>query len=349
MKIADLPTRFDIAFARDATPGTYKRTIPDTSQIGIHDGWASFPTGFVPLNFTPVASGGIPPFGQDVNGILNAVTLWGQWQAAGGPAIYNSAFSTAIGGYPKGALLASTTVGLFWTSLVDDNTVDPDAGPSANWQSIIAPGSIVNAQLAQMPSLTVKANIGVAAVTTASIAATTMTVTAVASGTLAVGATLSGTGVTAGTRITAFLTGTGGTGTYAVAPSQTVGSGTINATGAADVADVPIGSLPGLSRPMVVANGRSGAGACTILGQNLVASVAKTSTAGTYDVVFAAGAGAPSYYAVNFGNGDTGSPNIVHCFSNMSSAGFTVRFQNGNGNQGSAAQDPSVFSLSCAW
>lgn len=247
MKIADLPTRFDIAFARDATPGSYKRTIPDTSQIGINPGYASFPTGFVPLNFTPVASGGIPPFGQDVNGILNAVTLWGQWQAAGGPALYNSAFSTAIGGYPKGALLASTTVGLFWTSLVDDNTVDPDAGPSANWQSIVAPGSIVNAQLAQMPSLTVKANIGVAAITTASIAGTTMTVTAVASGVLAVGATLSGTGVTAGTRIAAFLTGTGGTGTYTVSASQTVASGTINATGTANASDVPIASLYGPS------------------------------------------------------------------------------------------------------
>lgn len=247
MKIADLPTRFGIAFARDATPGTYKRTIPDTSQVGINPGYASFPTGFVPLNFTPVASGGIPPFGQDVNGIFNAVTLWGQWQAAGGPALYNSAFSTAIGGYPKGALLGSTTNGRFWVSMVDDNTVNPDAGVSANWQSIIAPGSIVNAQLAQMPSLTVKANIGVAAVTTASITTTTMTVTAVASGTLAVGATLSGTGVTAGTRITAFLTGTGGTGTYTVSVSQTVISGTINATGTADVADVPLAALYGPS------------------------------------------------------------------------------------------------------
>ena len=62
---------------------------------------------------------------------------------------------------------------------------------------------------------------------TASISGTTMTVSAVASGTVLVGAVISGTGVTAGTRITAYGTGTGGTGTYTVSASQTVGSTTI--------------------------------------------------------------------------------------------------------------------------
>lgn len=63
---------------------------------------------------------------------------------------------------------------------------------------------------------------------TASIATTVMTVTAAISGSLAVGMTLKGTGVTAGTTITALLTGTGGAGTYTVSASQTVSSTTIN-------------------------------------------------------------------------------------------------------------------------
>jgi len=62
---------------------------------------------------------------------------------------------------------------------------------------------------------------------TASISGTTMTVSAVATGTVLVGATITGTGVTAGTRITAAGTGTGGTGTYTVSDSQTVSSTTI--------------------------------------------------------------------------------------------------------------------------
>ena len=63
---------------------------------------------------------------------------------------------------------------------------------------------------------------------TAAISGTTMTVSAVASGTIYVGAVISGTGVTAGTRIVGYGTGTGGAGTYTVDTSQTVASTTIS-------------------------------------------------------------------------------------------------------------------------
>lgn len=67
---------------------------------------------------------------------------------------------------------------------------------------------------------------------TAAIAATTMTVSAVASGQIQIGQTVTGAGVTAGTKVTAFGTGTGGTGTYTVSASQTVASESM--TGAGD-------------------------------------------------------------------------------------------------------------------
>lgn len=59
------------------------------------------------------------------------------------------------------------------------------------------------------------------------VAGTTLVVTAVTSGTLAVGSILTGTGITAGTKITALGTGTGGTGTYTVDTSQAAPSVTI--------------------------------------------------------------------------------------------------------------------------
>jgi len=62
------------------------------------------------------------------------------------------------------------------------------------------------------------------AVVTASISTTTLIVTAVASGTLAVGQMVTGTGVAQGTIITAFDTGSGGTGNYIISISQTIGS-----------------------------------------------------------------------------------------------------------------------------
>ena len=58
-------------------------------------------------------------------------------------------------------------------------------------------------------------------------AGTVLNVTAVSSGTLRIGMTIYGTGISAGTRITALGTGTGGTGTYTVGVSQLVSSTTI--------------------------------------------------------------------------------------------------------------------------
>jgi hypothetical protein len=67
------------------------------------------------------------------------------------------------------------------------------------------------------------------AIVTGSISGTTLTVSAVTSGTLKIGQTIEGTGVTDGTIITAFGSGSGGAGTYTVSASQTVSSTTIYA------------------------------------------------------------------------------------------------------------------------
>lgn len=64
---------------------------------------------------------------------------------------------------------------------------------------------------------------------TGSISGTTLTITAVTLGALELGCTIHGAGIAANTRISAFGTGTGGTGTYTVTKSQTVGSTTISA------------------------------------------------------------------------------------------------------------------------
>jgi Flp pilus assembly protein TadG len=70
----------------------------------------------------------------------------------------------------------------------------------------------------------------VTATVTGSISSTTLTVTSVTSGTLVVGSLIAGTSVHIPTTITAFGTGTGGTGTYTVSYSQTVGSETLTAS-----------------------------------------------------------------------------------------------------------------------
>lgn len=129
MNFSALPFKISIPFA---TSGT-KNTIPNTSQIGITDGVASFPTGFVPLNFTPLTSGGVAPFGADFNGVLFDITAIQQWQSAGGQFIYDSAFSTAVSGYPKGAYIMRADQTGFWFNQADGNTTDPDGSSPTNW------------------------------------------------------------------------------------------------------------------------------------------------------------------------------------------------------------------------
>lgn len=131
MKTSDIPAKFPVAFGASAG-GTLIHQVPTASQIGITDGAASLTTGFVPLNATPKTAGGVPPFITDMNGILNQATAWNRWQNAGAPVAYDAGFSSAVGGYPQGAVIAAATLGYFWFSLVDDNTSNPDAG-GANW------------------------------------------------------------------------------------------------------------------------------------------------------------------------------------------------------------------------
>lgn len=130
-----IPAKFPIMFGADAG-GAYIRPIPQASQIGIQDGAASLTDGFPPLNFIPRGAGGVPPFGEDVNGILFQLSAWAQWQSAGGPVVFDGAFATAIGGYPKGSTLQSTTVGQLWQSTVDNNLTDPDGLTPVGWASV---------------------------------------------------------------------------------------------------------------------------------------------------------------------------------------------------------------------
>lgn len=132
MLVASIPSKFSIAWGASAGAG-YIRSIPVASQIGVNDGFASLTDGFPPLNFLPLGSGGIPPYGQDMNGILNQVSAWSQWFSAGGQVAWDVTFSSNIGGYPKGAMVGSpSTIGIEYLNLVDNNGSNPESSPT-NW------------------------------------------------------------------------------------------------------------------------------------------------------------------------------------------------------------------------
>lgn len=128
MQASNVPSKSPVPFAESGT----KNTIPVASQIGVTPGLASFTDGFPPLTMTPLAAGGVPPRGQDFNGILYFLSAATRWQQAGGSYSFDPTFAAAIGGYPKGAVLLAADGQGFWISTTDSNTANPDTG-GAGW------------------------------------------------------------------------------------------------------------------------------------------------------------------------------------------------------------------------
>jgi hypothetical protein len=176
---------------------------------------------------------------------------------------------------------------------------------------------------------------------TASITGTVLDVTAVASGALAVGQTIFGTGVSANTVITALGTGSGGTGTYNINNSLTVGSSPMTALGI--YRDTPLtgGSGSGATGNIVVSGGRVSIvaivepGVGYAVGDSLTASLSGSSngiattsaitggsnyTNGTYtDVALTGGAGSGARATITVSSNAVTTVNITSAGS-----GYTV-------------------------
>lgn len=129
MQLTNTPGKLVLPFANAGA----KNTIPTASQIGITAGAASLTDGFPPLTRTPIAAGGVPPSGLDMNGILYELSAILRWANAGGGYAYDEAFATDsnVGGYPKGArIMRSDGLG-YWFNTVENNTTDPEAAGAA--------------------------------------------------------------------------------------------------------------------------------------------------------------------------------------------------------------------------
>ena len=129
MTRSSAPPKFPVAWGASAGTAYINYPVPIPSQIGSTNCLASITTGFPPLSFTPVATGGCAPFGQDFNGILKQITLWNQWNSAGAVVTWDSTFSSQIGGYPAGAVVSNASApSCSWINQTDNNATNPDAG-----------------------------------------------------------------------------------------------------------------------------------------------------------------------------------------------------------------------------
>lgn len=131
------PAQLTLPFASSGV----KNTIPNPSQIATDPGLASYTDGFPPATRAPVASGGKPPYGEDMNGVLYQTTLALQWEQAGGRYPYASAFATAVGGYPLSAIVQSSDGSGSWLNTAANNTADPENAAAPNgWQPVAQRG-----------------------------------------------------------------------------------------------------------------------------------------------------------------------------------------------------------------
>lgn len=127
-----------------------KNTIPSTST-GTYR--ASVQEGFPRVTQTPLADGGIPPAGGDLNGMLNLVSQFYFHTQNGGTYTFNQNVSNAIGGYPKGSVLWYFDADGNRSQVVsnrDDNTYNFTTNPSYIGDST-APWSYSDAKISNMP------------------------------------------------------------------------------------------------------------------------------------------------------------------------------------------------------
>ncbi|HFC8547882.1 TPA: phage tail protein, partial [Neisseria lactamica] len=105
-----------------------KNSIPTTRSTGMPQERATYADGFPSITMTPISTGGKPPSGKDMNGVLYEISAHTVWQNQGGRYRFDQAFCDAVGGYPKGAVLINDTLDTEYISLVDANTHNPNNG-----------------------------------------------------------------------------------------------------------------------------------------------------------------------------------------------------------------------------
>lgn len=96
---------------------------------------ASVAEGFPEITLTPIADGGIPPAGGDLNGMLNLLSQFYFFNQNGGTYTFDEGVSAAIGGYPKGAVL--------WYNGTDGSHIQVVSNIPNNTQNFVTDPSLI--------------------------------------------------------------------------------------------------------------------------------------------------------------------------------------------------------------
>lgn len=102
--------------------------IPDAADPAT--GKAGFDVGFSSINMASEYAGGIPPWGQDFNGIFYSITRSVQYTQAGGIPTYDETLALSVGGYAVNAMVKADSGLAFFINKVAGNQSNPNTGGS---------------------------------------------------------------------------------------------------------------------------------------------------------------------------------------------------------------------------
>jgi hypothetical protein len=133
--INSIPKKYiPVPFANGAD-SAYVNNIPQTRASGDPQNKATWNVGFPPITMQPVnadGTGGIPPSGADMNGVLNTLSSHAYTAQYGVSYDWDSNIASNLGGYPSGAIVAypvgNNANKTLYLSLQENNTSNPTSG-----------------------------------------------------------------------------------------------------------------------------------------------------------------------------------------------------------------------------
>lgn len=124
------PKRLTRAFAEEGL----KNNIPDVVTESTAANAATYKNGFPAVTMTPIAVGGQPPSGKDMNGVLYELSSHIAYMNKGGQYKFDADFCEEIGGYDIGAIVLSDDGMTEYINTVANNKTNPNTTSSVGWK-----------------------------------------------------------------------------------------------------------------------------------------------------------------------------------------------------------------------
>ena len=119
-----------------------KNVIQKVRQSGQDAQDMTWNDGTPPITLTKLEDGGLPPKGQDYNGVLNAISSHTVFGQNGGRYKWDPQVVIEFGGYPKDAIVQSSDGTREYISLIDNNQINPDSSTTGTWSIYAGQGSV---------------------------------------------------------------------------------------------------------------------------------------------------------------------------------------------------------------